>query len=388
MTQNRYINKRSTTLNFWGVLLVPLFVIAIGTKGVYSQIDRQVNECTITKTTCAIPACIDRDSLTGLDWVKMDNDDLYECTEKAISVDCQLTVTTYYPQMPRWENDYQYMIGKSVTTNAGTTLYAHNGEELIFRPSEESDESFILQPILCENYGLYNYTFEVARDVVITNLEEAGFYVYEQEDGFLIGVSEIAEVAMHFEKFVTETRFFNEDDRTLIGAHRINYIKTADGYIIPASETMVTYDLLPSGFPYQTTRTKTYLHYEVIQGGEQIVKRENYAFLDNLDTTYTDEGDFFDYITEELANYAAGNEDTTIMLYPNPANEYITIVFPEYMQEDVDIKVFNRMGYVVMTQQHNVGVEKNLYIHFLPPGYYVVRCIKGDKIISKVFIKN
>jgi len=388
MTQNKYKNKINLTPIYWGVLLVPLFAIAIGTKGVYSQVRRQVNECTITQTTCAVPACIDRATLTGLDWVKMENDDLYECTEKAIAMDCRLTVTTYYPQMPRWENDYQYMIGKSVTSNAGTTLYAHNGEELIFQPSEEGDESFTLVPELCTHYGIYNSTFTVPRMVAITNLQNAGFYVYEREDGFLVGVSERVEVFMHFQKFITETRFFTEEDRTLTAIHRTNYIKAASGHIIPASETMTTYDLLPSGFPYQTTRTKTYLHYEVIQNGQTLVKRENYEFLENLDTTEIEEDDFFDFITQELANYAAGNEDQDITLFPNPANEQITIVFPEYMQQNVNIKVFNRMGYVVMTQQHYLGTEKSLQIHFLPEGYYVIRCTKGNNIISKVFIKE
>jgi hypothetical protein len=367
---------------FFSVLSIVLFLVTIGGKNVYCQ-TRQVNYCTITRTLCAIPTCIDEKEITDLDRVRMMHDELLECTEDIIR-GRELIVTTYYPQRPRYENDYQYMRGKSVVSREGTFFYDHEGKEIAFVRNEGVGENFILPYESIREYGVYNQTFEVDRERAIRSLRESRFEVYEDR-GFIVAVSRTVEIAVNLREFIFETRFFDEKDRRLQLLHRINYRKTERGYIVPVSETEMTYDTLPSKIPYQITRVKSYLSYQVIQDGNYIInegERVPYdRYLDFLHKSADKEGDIGQF--EEIQQ-----RETEIKLYPNPANEYITVVLPFYMDEDVDITLFNTMGIAVMSQHYVQGGQIDIDIHSLPAGIYTVRCVKDHKVISTRFVKQ
>jgi hypothetical protein len=353
----------------------------MGKRDVYCQ-EQQVNYLTITRTSYAIPLCIDEGKITDLDRTKMMRDDLFEYTENVIKGN-KLTVITHYPQQPRYENDYQYMVGKSVSSQEGTSLYDHKDNQITFVENKELKENFIIPSEYIEQYGIYNQTFQVDRDKAIQGLKESGFEVYE--DGrFIVALSKKVEIAVNLDEFIFETRFFDEKDRKLQLLHRTNYMKTEKGYIIPVSETNVTYDILPSSeIPYQITSVKSYLFYQVIRKGVEIVNMgeefspKSYASW-HKSTQNGGEIDQFEEIQYR---------ETEIKVFPNPPTDYITLILPFYMNENIDVTIFNAVGIPVFSQPYVKGGQIDIDIHSLPAGVYVVRCVKNHKVVSTRFIK-
>lgn len=371
---------------FVAILLIPLLFSAIGTNKAYSQdIQRQVNYCTITKTFCAIPACIEESQITDLDRIKMTYNDLYECVEDMIS-DYRLITTTYYPQMPRWENDYQYEIGKAVVFASGMFLYDHDGNEIISHENEELNENFIIPSEMIDFFGLYNQTFDIDAEDAMQKLEEGGFAVYEHE-GFVIGIADEFEFAINLTDFITEMRFFSDTgtatDRILTRLHRVEHIMTDYGFIIPVKETEVTYDTLPSNIPYEITQEKSYLSYQVIDGnGDEIVSMEftppSYAATPQDNEQESNIGQF-----EEIQQ-----RKIQMCIFPNPANNQLSVSLPFYMDKEVDITISNSVGQVVFSQHYQIGRKIDIDIRSLPAGVYVIRCSKDNKVVSKLFVKH
>ena len=79
---------------------------------------------------------------------------------------------------------------------------------------------------------------------------------------------------------------------------------------------------------------------------------------------------------------------TNITIYPNPANEQITVSLPFYMDKNVDIAIYNTLGVAVLSQHHAKGGEINIDIQSLQAGAYVIRCTKENKVVSKFFVKH
>ena len=213
-------------------------------------------------------------------------------------------------------------------------------------------------------------------DEEVTISERDGFVIatYEDEDD---GTK--MEMAINLDELIYEERYFGGEDNPffdeignkLWGLYRVIFMKK-DGFIIPISETDIFYDELPSEIFCEVTNVFTYLYYK---------KTNDYGI-----TVKT--GD------EELYNDCIGHtsikeiqQTADIKIYPNPANERVTVNLPSYMNEDVDIKIFNTLGLTVLSQRFS-GDKVDIDIHSLPAGIYVVRCVKNDKIITKRFVKQ
>jgi len=356
-----------------------------GMQNGYSQVKRQVNYCTVKATFCAIPACVNRDSITDLDRVRMMYNDLVECTENVIGMNNHLTITTYYPQEQRYENDYQYKIGKSVVSVEGTFLYDHEGNELSHSESDD-DEIFILSDVYAETYGVFNSTYwSAGKDAAIQNLLNAGFIEAYEDGEFVVGILENFEMAINFDEFTIEMRYFNDGDNVLRNLHRTSYA-IVNGYTIPIEETMVKYSVLPSGIPYQITEVKSYLYYQVIQDDEEIVFwGEDFPY-------------YSDYLHKSIQPAKKGGDieqfeeiqkrQTEIKVFPNPAEGQITVSLPFYMDKNVDITLYNTLGVAVLSKHHTKGEKIDIDINALPAGVYVVRCVKDYRVISTRFVKH
>ena len=362
------------------IFLSVLFFVILGTRAMYCQIQRQVNYSTITQKFYAIPSYIDEDSLGFLDWIYLEHDDdLERCTEQVINEKNELTVTNYYPQKPRWENDYQYKMGKSVTSKDGTVLYDHNGNE--YYRLDYYNSLFILSQDDIESYGIYNDLFATDKEKYIESRQMEGYQVREQ-DGFIIATSEDLEIVINFDELIFELRFLGEEDNEFFAesgnklefSDRTNYTKTENNYVVPVKNTRVSYSTLPSGIPYEITEVESYLFYQVISENNTIAKMGN-------------ESIFTDCAQSSVTGIETIQQPTTdINIYPNPANEQITISLPNSM-ESIDIKVYNVLGLAILSQHHTQGSQIELDIHSLPAGIYVVRCIQKDNVISRRFVK-
>jgi len=305
-------------------LLVAFFLITIGTK-VYSQ-EYKFSYYIERQITTSIPAHIDENSLTEEDRDELEDE---EYTFSYCDKDDDL-----------WLFDIGSLFDMDESTR---TIFI---EEFFGDFQIISEQDGIIVAVYNEDGDSLN---------LIINLNELTIeqrYYLEDEDN----------------------PFFDEVGNNLWGIHTI-YFKEIDGVFIPEKEIEIDYDELESGIPYAYTDIALYLYYKM--EGES----------DN--TTIAETGD------EELFNDCMGittsiteiqaNADMTV--YPNPANERITVNLSSFTDENVNIEVFNMLGTKVL--QHQVqGEQIDMDIHSLPAGVYIVRCTNMDKVITKRFVKQ
>jgi len=74
--------------------------------------------------------------------------------------------------------------------------------------------------------------------------------------------------------------------------------------------------------------------------------------------------------------------DVDVVLYPNPASELLQIQAKDQAEIE-DIKIFDLMGRLHLTQQHNGPID----ISAMPAGAYVVRFVVDQELVSKRFTK-
>ena len=370
--------------SFFSMLFVVLFFAVAGTQKAYCQVQKQINQSTLTRTTYAIPSFINESELSALDWVYLEIDeDLEECKEYIIKGDT-LTIVRYDPKLPRWERDYQYELGKSVTSVWGTALYYHDGTEY-FRLEEYSPE-FILSPEEIENYRDYTAMFDMDKATLISIYQTQGFQVREQ-DGFVIVAYEgMFELSINLDELIHEMRFFSEENNPFFGEEnntledltRTEFTRTANGYVVPVKEIRIRYSELPSGIPYEITDTISYLFYQIIKNGTTLAKTGNESMFEDCRNSVADPTTQ----VKEIQQY------TNIKIYPNPAKEQITVDFSANGEGIMDVKIFNMLGVNVLSQQYNKGGQININVASLPAGVYVVRCVQNDKVTSTRLIKQ
>ena len=232
------------------------------------------------------------------------------------------------------------------------------------------------------------FVFDFDKDILIWMLQEMGLQAYE-EDGLIIGLlydedeGQTVELAINLDDLIFEARYFGEEDNEffeeagnkLIGVFRVNYKRTNDGFIVPETETGTWYGVLLSGIPCVAEDVTSYLYYEVVNDGGNTIVKTGDENLFNECMGYTD--------CKEIQP-----QQTNITIFPNPANEHITISLPLCPDENTDVKIYNMLGINVLSYTHAKSEQMDMDIHSLPAGVYVVRCVTNDKVISTRFVKR
>ena len=305
-------------------LLVAFFLVAVGTK-VYSQEENYKFSYYIQgQTTPSLPAHIDENSLTDEDRDELEDEEYT------------------FDYCDKDDNLWLWDIGS------------------LFRWDEATRRIW-----LEDFFGFENV---VEQDSIVTGV------MYEDEATI--------ELKMNLNQLTFEQRiyiedednpFFDEVGNNLWGIYTI-YFKEIDGVFIPEKEIEIGYGELESGIPYAYTDIALYVYYKIEDESDN--------------TTIVETGD------EELFNDCMGitsiselQATADMNIYPNPANERITLSLSSFTNENVNIEVFNMLGIKVF-QQQGQGEQIDMDIHSLPAGVYIVRCTNMDKVITKRFVKQ
>ena len=161
--------------------VIVLLLCAFGAAGQpTTTVQRNVEYQTSTLKCFKIPCDKDPDSLSQLDLVYLEQKPAFLRKVKFEIQNGWLSITNIYPQLPRYERDYEFQMGKSVTDKWGTRLYYHNGEEYYHLENEAENEDYRLDSAEIENYGFYNGLFETSINEIVTHLEKTDilFYVW------------------------------------------------------------------------------------------------------------------------------------------------------------------------------------------------------------------
>ncbi|OHB74594.1 MAG: hypothetical protein A2W17_04750 [Planctomycetes bacterium RBG_16_41_13] len=85
------------------------------------------------------------------------------------------------------------------------------------------------------------------------------------------------------------------------------------------------------------------------------------------------------------------DNDESLNIYPNPANQQITVEFNSQGSEDIYITAYNNLGQQVFTEKEksrNPGIKKkNINVNGWSEGMYFIQVKEGSKIISGKLIK-
>jgi hypothetical protein len=280
-----------------------------------------------------------------------------------------------------------YVQGRSTTALPPhideNALTDEDREELLYEEDEYED---------CDENDDYDFwewgnVFDLDKTTIIAILEFEGWQVTnnqgnileatlqeDEDDGVMILKLDLDNLI--FEQQILfigdDNPFFNEAGNYLWGIMRVNFIRTSEGYVVPEKYTEIEYDVLSSGVPYQLTWVENFLYYEVKSAGNTIAKTGNEKLFNDC---------------MGLTGMAQMQGKTEMNIYPNPAKEQITLSFSSFMEENMNIEIFNALGAKVL-QRYVQGGQIDMDIHSLPAGVYMLRCTNKDKVITKRFVKQ
>ena len=87
-----------------------------------------------------------------------------------------------------------------------------------------------------------------------------------------------------------------------------------------------------------------------------------------------------------LSSKIIAHTDESIRLYPNPANDYLTI---EPAPGMLSISIFSFEGRLIrFIEVHETNGPVTFPVGHLQPGTYLVRMVTGEKVLSEIFVKR
>ncbi len=251
-----------------------LIIVFFFNTGIYSQEvpQRIVKSSTITTSYFSVPDSILIDSIPDFDLVNFTSNNIQENIEYII-INNFLTMIYTYPQLPRYENDYQFEVGKYILNVNGSTLYDHNDNILNSVSTTELDTSFILSNDQINDYGNYYHFFSMNPDQVVSSFNQAGFITNNINNDIITAVKDNIEIEIDFNTLTNEIRYFNNE--LLILSHKSFYCQNGE-IIYPLNEIKISFDTLPiSGIRYQKKDEITYYNYMIIDDGDTLINISN-----------------------------------------------------------------------------------------------------------------
>lgn len=348
---------------------------------------RTVFETTLTTSVFAVPKDTKVEELSDMDLNKMIAEDKIVEKETFIDDNYQMNIISIFPQMPRWENDYEFEIGKTIINKEGLFFYNHqdsliysNKDTVEINMNEDSLNKYDflnIDSILVDYYGL-NKMFSIDLQYYIDLYDEIGFTTLINSEGAFSAINDSIEIYINPKKLITETRYFDYNGNITFSDWR--RFQKIDTYVIPLVNVLTTYENLFSGIRLQRSDITEYTKYKILdkdgteivfyEKEEQIVKKKNGSL------------EFSEYTPVEKKN-------GELIVYPNPANSLINIELPYYASEKNDIEILNSMGLIVK-RENNVlsGSRITINISDLKPGIYLIRNGSEGKWKTTKFVKN
>ena len=355
------------------LVVCTLFICTMSWGQLPTGLQRSVAYKTSTCKTFKIPCYAELEALSQLDWVYLNAKPATMRISEFVIVNNWLTISYNYPQMPRYERDYEFEMGKSVTDKWGTRLYYHDGEQYYNLENEVANEDFAVDAAEIGTYGIFNDLFDVSIDVICVQLDEAGIPYYRWGQKLLMTHEEEVENPDDEDEIIVKRMEIETDFGTLYmemrtfvnGEHQMTDRKEyqrVNDFIVPTMGKRVYYSTLPSETKYQITETETYLSYKVTgETGNVIVN------------------------VEEVEN----STDFTIDISLDEEQSTAFVNFTPPITGDVNAKIIN--GTIVVLEQNATLTEGEILqigISDLEPGTYTVVCTQNDNVAQADFVKN
>lgn len=89
-------------------------------------------------------------------------------------------------------------------------------------------------------------------------------------------------------------------------------------------------------------------------------------------------------------NAAVNIAKPTFSIYPNPANDLLTVNLPKEINDNATIEVYNMLGKKMKSVRIGNAMDRvNVEVDELPRGTYIIRVVEnGSSLFSRTFLKN
>lgn len=344
---------------------------------IFCQLPKKVvSYTTLQQQHFSIPSNIEIGQVNSLDFNKMISQDKTVSTEISIDRMNNPTITTIYHVSPRYFNDYENEITKSVTGNGETILYDYNNNE-VRRTRHNPDENMeiTLRDEDVKKYGIFNDLFRNNPQLMYNHLYQMGFDVrYLSSSNTLIAISEELEILINFREYIYEIRYF-EEEQFLQSV--TNYYQDFHGALIPLSSVTCSTSGLEGGIQMLTTTVVTYLEYRVVnEDGKDIV---HFISKEEIDPKRNMQIGSFEEVQKR---------DLKLKVFPNPTTDKLTVMIPFFMENGSTIEILNTAGVTIYKNEQINGNSCEMDVSSLTNGIYLIRCIGNGEQVTTKFIKQ
>lgn len=341
---------------------------------IYGQLPKRVvSYTTLTQEYFSIPTNTDVKSINELDYNKMISEDKTISTEISIDRSNTPTITTIHHNTPRYFNDYENEVAKSVSNNIETILYDQHNTEILRTPhSREDMPKITLQDEEVNQYGIFNQVFRSAPEQFVEYLSHNGFTVRILRSPYsLIAISDDIEIFINYTDYIYEIRYF--ENRDFI--HSItNHYQNLNGTLIPYSTVTNLKSSLEGEIPMLTTTIISYLSYRIVnEKGKEIV---NFISKEDIMPKKGIQIGSFEEISKR---------DVELQIFPNPSSDQVTILVPFFMKDGWNIEIINTAGISIFKTELTTDLQYTIDISSFKNGIYLVRCIgNGEQVTAKL----
>lgn len=337
---------------------------------------RVVSYTTLQQQHFSLPANIEIGQVNSLDFNKMISQDNSVTTEISIDHSNNPTITTTYHVSPRYFNDYENEITKSITKNGETILYDYNNIEVKRKrhnPDEDMDVVFRDEDV--KKYGIFNHFFSTNPNVTYNYFYQNGFDVrFLANSNTVVAVSNDVEILINFRDYIYEIRYF--EDREFMQSIT-NYYQCYQGIFIPHSTVTNSISDLDGGIHMLTTTIVTYLEYRVIDDkGKDVVH-----FISKEEVVPKREIKIGSY--EEITK-----RELQLKVFPNPATDQVTVMIPFFMETESTLEIINNYGTVIYKIDNIKGPSQLLDVSSFVNGIYFIRCTGDGEQVTTKFVKQ
>lgn len=358
-------------------MLIGIILFLFMIPPIFCQLPKKVvSYTTLQQQHFSIPSNIEIGQVNSLDFNKMISQDKTVSTEISIDRRNNPTITTVYHVSPRYFNDYENEITKSVTGNGQTILYDYNNNE-VKRTRHNPDENMeiTLRDEDVKKYGIFNDIFRNNPQIMYNYFYQMGFNVrYLTLSNTLIAISEEVEILINYREYIYEIRYFEE--REFLQSVT-NYYQDFQGVLIPHSTVTNSKSGLEGGIQMLTTTIVTYLEYRVVdEKGKDIVH-----FISKEEIEPKKDMQIGSY--EEVYK-----RDLKLKVFPNPTADQLTVLIPFFMENGSSIEIINTAGVTIHKNDQINGSSYQLDVSSLTNGIYLIRCSGNGEQVTTKFVKQ
>lgn len=352
-----------------------LFILMI--PPIFGQLPKKVvSYTTLQQQHFAIPNNIEIGQVNRLDFNKMISQDKTVSTEISIDRRNNPTITTVYHVGPRYFNDYENEITKSVTGNGQTILYDYNNNEVKrTRHNPEENMDIILRDEDVKKYGVFNDLFRNNPQIMYNYFYQMGYETrYLAHSNTIIAISEEVEILVNYHDYIYEIRYFEE--REFVQSVT-SYYQDFQGVLIPHSTITNSKSVLEGGIQMLTTTIITYLEYSVVnEEGKEVV---HFISKEEISPKRSMQIGTYDDVSKR---------DLQLKVFPNPSADQISVMIPFFMENGFTMEIISTAGITMYKKEQIVGSSYQLDISFLTNGIYIIKCSGNGEQVTTKFVKQ